>query len=140
MATNRNDGFRRWQHCGIDIERREFDAACFNFLAALVDVIQVHVRVGKDDLVDVVAAQQIVELFLGSNGNPVGIQGARQYGWIAPVFYVWNLRCCECNDFDIRVVSITAIEYVEVTSSGSHDDYLVHWLVSVSSMLHMKPL
>jgi hypothetical protein len=93
-------------------------------LAALVQVVEAYVGISEDDFVDVVVIQQIIEFFFGADRNAVRIQGAGKRGWITTIVDVRDLRRRDSNDIDFRIVPVTAIENMEVTSRSPHDNDL----------------
>jgi len=62
-CRNRDHGFSRQDHRCVWIEQREFHAMGGDLLTTLVNVVEMHVRVGENDLVDFVVLQEFIEQF-----------------------------------------------------------------------------
>ena len=61
-----------------------------------------HVRVGEDDLVDLVPRDQLLELVLGAIGIPFGIERAGELGRVDAPVDVGDLRRREGDDLVLR--------------------------------------
>ena len=133
-GPNRTHGDHRLRardHRGVDVERGEHRAGSLDDRAALVEIVEVDVGVGEDDLVDSVLADQVCELLLGEDGNPVRIAGSGELGRIPAVVDVRDLGGGEGHDTGVGSAAVAGIEDVEVFSGGSHDqDVLRHALGS----------
>jgi hypothetical protein len=80
-----------------------------------------HVAVGEHHRIDVVVADDLLELLLGQDGNPGGVQRACQFRRISAIGNARNLGRGEGNDLDVRIVAVDDVEVVEVAPSGAHD-------------------
>jgi hypothetical protein len=96
-------------------------------LAALIDVIEADVGIGEDDLVDGVAFKQRIELLLRIDRNAARVAHAGKRSRIATVFDMRYLCCRKSGNLKLRVVPVTAVEDMKVTSGCSHDNqFLTH--------------
>ena len=121
-GRNRDNRFARTEHRGIDIEGREGNALCFDQLAPFLNVLEAHVRVGEDHLVDGLVVEQIFEFFLGEYRNAVRILRPGQFGRIFTVVNIRDLGRRERDNVDGRVIPIHGVEDVKIAPCGAHDD------------------
>ncbi len=80
------------------------------------------VRVGEDDLVDLVLGDDRSELGLGADGNALGVVRTGELGGIGPEIDAGDLRGRESHDPIRRIITKGYVEVVEVAASSSHDD------------------
>jgi hypothetical protein len=90
----------------------------------VTQVVEAYVGISEDDFIDVVVIQQIIEFFFGADRNTVRVQRACKRGRITTIVDVRDLRRRDSNDIDFRIIPVTAIENMEVTSRSSHDNDL----------------
>ena len=90
------------------------------------DVFVGDVAVGEIDLGHAVLLDQGVELFLGEDGDAVGIELAGQDGRVFPAVDVGNLGGGEGDDLEIRIVAEVGVEVVEIAAGRAHDDDFFH--------------
>ena len=86
---------------------------------------QVDVRdvaVGKDDLVDVLVTDQLLQRVLRMNRNAVRIACARECGGIAPAGDPGDLRRSEANHIAVGAVAKVRVEHVEVAAGRAQDE------------------
>ena len=93
----------------------------FDNPATFIDVGKIDVRIGKDDLIDSMLADELAELFFGIDRNTFGILLSGQRCRVKPILDVWNLGRRESNDFGVFVITVATIEHMEVATGGSHD-------------------
>ena len=86
-----------------------------------------EIRVSEDDLVDVVLVDELRQLLLGPDRDPVRVQRAGERGRIDAVVDAGDLRRREGDDVGVRIVAEGDVEVVKVASAGSHDDDLAHF-------------
>ncbi len=84
------------------------------------------VGVGEHHLVDVVVADDVGELGLRPDRDPVRVERPRQRRRVRPVVDPGDLGGRERDHPRRRVVAVDDVEVVEVTTSGSHDHDLAH--------------
>jgi hypothetical protein len=80
-----------------------------------------HIRVGEDDLVDVVLADQVAELVLGVDRDSVGVELAGEERGIDAPRDVRDLRRSERDDLVVLVPAVDDVEVVEVAAGGACD-------------------
>ena len=94
----------------------------FHPLAALLDVIEMHVGIREYDLVDGVIGQQVFEFLFRMDRDTLRVPGTRQFGRVTAIVNMGNLCRRECDDVDVPGIPVAAVEQVEVPTSGPHDD------------------
>jgi hypothetical protein len=85
-----------------------------------------EIGVGEDDLVDVVRADELRQLVLRTDRDPLGIPRPGERRRVGPLVDPRDLRRGERDDLRVGVVAERDVEVVEVASAGSHDDDLAH--------------
>ena len=99
-----------------EIRARSYGARC-----------QVHQRgirniaVGKNDGVDLLVGDDLLQIFLFKNGDALGIKAAGKFRRILPARNVGNLGRCEGHYVVVKVVAEERVEVVEVAPGGSED-------------------
>ena len=58
------------------------------------------------------------------DGYPVRIKAPGQFGRVNPVLDVRYLGGGKCEDVEFRIVSVAAIENMEIASCGAHDQQI----------------
>jgi hypothetical protein len=81
-----------------------------------------HVAVREHGLVHVELGDDLLELGLGADRDPVGIEVSRQRRRITPAGDVGDLRGRERHDFDLRVGSKAYVEVVKIAAGRTEDD------------------
>ena len=79
------------------------------------------VRVGEDDLVDLVLADQVAELGLGPDRDPVRVEIAGEQGRVDAPVDVRDLRRREGNDLVLLAAPVDDVEVVEVAPGRACD-------------------
>jgi hypothetical protein len=82
-----------------------------------------HVRVGEDDLVDVVALDQLLELGLGTDRDAVGVELPGQLRRVDAALDVRDLRRGERDHLELVTAAVDEVEVVEVAPGGSRDEH-----------------
>ena len=83
-----------------------------------------HVGVREDDLVDVVLADQVGELGLRVDRNPLRVEVAGEERWIDAACDVRDLRRSERDDLVVVTPAIDDVEVVKVAAGGARDQNL----------------
>jgi hypothetical protein len=86
------------------------------------EVCVVHVGVGEETRLRPEFHEELRQIFLREDGNPVGIQLSGEGGWVVPPLDPGNLRGGECDDSIGGIVTKADVEIVEIAASGSEDD------------------
>jgi len=92
-----------------------------DLLTTLVNVIEMHVRVGENDLVDFAVFQEFIEQFFRHDRYAIGIARSGKSSRIAAVIDVRDLGCCKCDDLNAGIATIAAVEHMKVAPRGSHN-------------------
>jgi hypothetical protein len=82
-----------------------------------------HVRVREDDLVDIVLADELLELGLRVDRDPGGVEVAGELLRVAPPVDVRDLGRGERDDLVGLAAAIDEVEVVEIASGGSGDEH-----------------
>ena len=80
------------------------------------------VAVGKDHFIHTVLDDDVAKIFLGQDGNTLGVKIAGQHGRVFAAVNIGNLSSGESDDFDFLVVAIEDVEVMEVAARRAHDD------------------
>jgi hypothetical protein len=82
-----------------------------------------NIRIGKDCLIDAMAANQIIQLFFWMNGNTLWVQRPRQRRRILSTLDVGDLCRSERNDLILWVVAERDVKVVKIApGSTQYDD------------------
>ena len=79
------------------------------------------IAVGEDDLVDGLVPDELLQVRLGHDGDPLGIAGAGQLRGVAPTGDPGDLRGREGDDAGLGMLPVADVEDVEVAPRGAHD-------------------
>src|SRR3989304_1906255 len=82
-----------------------------------------NVTVGENDLVDSLSADDIDQVALGVDRDPLGIELAGQLARVDPPLDVGDLSGREGDHLVILIVAEVHVEVVEVATCGPHDQY-----------------
>ena len=82
-----------------------------------------HVRVGEDDHVDLVLADELLERGLRQDRNALWIQRPRQRGGVPAIVDVRNLRRGERDHLVRRAVPVDEVEVVKVAARCARDQH-----------------
>src|SRR3990170_3489518 len=82
-----------------------------------------NVTVGENDLVDALSADDIDQVALGEDWDPLGIELAGQLGRVDTPLDVRDLSGGEGDHLVILIVAEVHVEVVEVATGGPHDQY-----------------
>src|SRR6266568_9532190 len=82
-----------------------------------------NVAVSEDHLLDALAANQLLQLVFGVNGDALRVSASTQRGWIPPAGDARDLGSREGDDLVAGVLTEVGIEGVEVPAGCSHDEY-----------------
>ena len=119
--ADRNGRLRRDEH---RLPGRDQLVRCARRERARPDVHDVLVRdvgVGEDDDVDLMFADELLQRRLRQDRNPFRIQRARQFGGVAAVVDVRDLRRGERDDLVGRTVPVDEVEVVKVAARSARD-------------------
>ena len=120
-GADRRDRLRRRDHRVVRGEELEARAGSERLRPDVQHVLVGHVRVREDDLVHLVLADQLLELRLRMDRNPVGVELAREERGIDTPRDVWDLRCREGHDLELLASAIDDVEVVEVAAGRARD-------------------
>ena len=81
-----------------------------------------NVAVGEDHLLNGLVANQLPQLFFWINRNAVWIQGAAQFGRVAPALDSRNLSSRERDNLVIGIIAKAYIEIVEIPARGAKNE------------------
>ena len=76
------------------------------------------VGIGEDDLVDLLVVDEIAELLLGVDRDPVRIAPPGERRQVGPTGDAGDLGRGEGDDLDLGIVAVNDIEVVEVAASA----------------------
>jgi len=82
-----------------------------------------HVRVGEDDVVDLMLADELLEGGLGQDRNSVRIQRTGELGRILAPVDVRDLRRGEGDHLALGPVPVDEVEVVKVASGSAGDQH-----------------
>ena len=81
-----------------------------------------YVAIGKYDFLDGFFLYPPFQFGFAANRDSSGVTVAGQLRWIISLFDVGDLRSREGDNVGLVIVSITGIEYVEISSTGTHNE------------------
>src|SRR5450759_5141568 len=81
-----------------------------------------NVRIGENNLFDLVFFDQLEQVGLGKDGNTFWIQFPSKLRRIRATLDVGDLGCSESHHFIVLVIAEIDIEIVEVAPGGAHDE------------------
>ena len=126
VAQTATTGFDECEHRRVRPHQPEVGARGEDDRRLVHHDLVLEVGVAEDDLVDVELADQLTQLLLGADRDPLRIARPGQRGRIDALVDAGDLGRREGDDVGVRVVAEGDVEVVEVASSGSHDDDLAH--------------
>jgi hypothetical protein len=80
------------------------------------------VRVGEDGLVDLALTDDVRELGLRPDRNPLRIELSRERGGVDAALDVGDLRGREGDDVELGPATVDEVEVMEVPPGGAQDD------------------
>ncbi len=117
----RDDRLRALDHRVDGSEQHEVGPAGERPAGLVHDELVGDVAVGEDDAVDLLAREDLLELLLGDDRDPLGVERAGQLRRVAPILDAGDLRRRDGDDLHRGVVAIDDVEVVEVAPGGPHD-------------------
>jgi hypothetical protein len=81
-----------------------------------------NVTVSKDYLMNPAVVHNFRKLFLGKNGDPLGIEGPGQFRGEDSVFNAGNLGSGESDYFYGWIIAVTNLEIMKIPSRRAHDE------------------
>src|SRR6266508_1192571 len=82
-----------------------------------------NIAVSEDHLIDALAANQLLQLVFGVNGDALWVSAPAQGGRVLPVGDARDLSGRERDDLVAGILTEVGIEGVEVPSGRPHDEY-----------------
>src|SRR4029450_9383787 len=110
------------QHRLARAEQHEVGAGRERLAGLVHHVLVAHVRVAEDDVVDALVLDQLRELALVVDRDPVRVALAGEAGWIPPIVDERDLCRGEGDDLVAAVAAVSDVEVVEVAPGGSPDE------------------
>ena len=118
-----DDRLGRGQHRLARRDQPERRAGRERARADVHHVLVRHIRVGEDDVLDLVALDQLLELALRRDRNPFGIEVARELARVDAPVDVGDLRRREGDHLVLLAASVDEVEVVEVAAGRARDEY-----------------
>ena len=122
-GAHRDHGTRAREHRLTRAEQAEGGAGRAHPGGAVHHVLVRDVGVGERHHVDPMGLDQLVQLLLGMDRDPVGIPRTGQLGGVAAPVDIRNLRGGEGDDLDVVAFLPVHVEVVEVAAGGPHDEH-----------------
>jgi hypothetical protein len=84
------------------------------------------IAIGKDNFVDAVLGNELLQVFLFENRDASRVQFASKLGRIAAIRDIGDLGCRKSNHRKGWVVAKYNVKVMEITARSTHDDNFPH--------------
>ncbi len=122
-GAHRHHRLGRLDHGGVGADEPEVRALGEHARGLVHDHFVGHVAVSKDHLVDLVLVDELLQLALVVNGNPLRIQLPRQLPGILLAGDVRDLGGGEGDHLVLGVVAEAGVEVMKIAPGGAHDQH-----------------